>query len=155
MKDRGPVLQVLGPTGPGPSRTGSYVGSEIDLQCGVPGSDCCCLILLFHDIDDARHGGAGSTHEIYTGTLLPLGGFLLKDEDVKKNSGRTKFLVRINSKRKYRAADLIEYIVGVTESRMGFIKVNNLDVYGVLFLQLLEELHSNWLVILQVLRPLE
>ncbi|CAB4436806.1 unnamed protein product [Rhizophagus irregularis] len=92
---------------------------------------------------------------IRTPKKLETAGFLLKDEDVKKNSGRTKFLVRINSKRKYRAADLIEYIVGVTESRMGFIKVNNLDVYGVLFLQLLEELHSNWLVILQVLRPLE
>ncbi|PKK72887.1 UDP-Glycosyltransferase/glycogen phosphorylase [Rhizophagus irregularis] len=34
---------------------------------------------------------------------------LLKDENVKKNVKRLKFLSMINSKRKYRAADLIEY----------------------------------------------
>ncbi|GBC09746.1 hypothetical protein RclHR1_09090004 [Rhizophagus clarus] len=76
--------------------------------------------------------------------------FLLKDEHVKKNSERMKFLARINSKRKYRAADLVEYILYSNslldksvndnflkewvpaEYRMGFIKANNLDIYGVL-----------------------
>ncbi|PKB95195.1 UDP-Glycosyltransferase/glycogen phosphorylase [Rhizophagus irregularis] len=77
--------------------------------------------------------------------------FLLKDEHIKKNSKRMKYLARINSNRKYRAADLIEYMLyssGLNEyldddflkewipaeSRMGFIKANNLDVYGVLLL---------------------
>jgi hypothetical protein len=75
--------------------------------------------------------------------------FLLNDEDIKKNSKRMKFLARINSKRKYRAADLIEYILYSgsldgyvnddflkewipAEYRMGFIKANNLDIYGTL-----------------------
>jgi hypothetical protein len=75
--------------------------------------------------------------------------FLLKDKDIKKNSKRMKFLARINSKRKYRAADLIEYILHSgsldeyvnddflkewvpAEFRMGFIKANNLDIYGIL-----------------------
>ncbi|CAB4436801.1 unnamed protein product [Rhizophagus irregularis] len=75
--------------------------------------------------------------------------FLLKDEHIKKNSKRMKYLARINSNRKYRAADLIEYVLyssGLNEyldddflkewipaeSRMGFIKANNLDVYGFL-----------------------
>jgi UDP:flavonoid glycosyltransferase YjiC (YdhE family) len=76
---------------------------------------------------------------------------LLKDENVKKNIKRLKVLTKINSKRKYRAADLIEYILysssfnedGVNEEffkewipaniRMGFIRGNNYDVYGVLF----------------------
>ncbi|GBC09745.1 hypothetical protein RclHR1_09090003 [Rhizophagus clarus] len=75
---------------------------------------------------------------------------LLKDEHVKKNSERMKFLARINSKRKYRAADLVEYILYSNslldkyvgdeflkewisiESRMGFIKANDLDIYGAL-----------------------
>ncbi|CAB5185782.1 uncharacterized protein OCT59_005835 [Rhizophagus irregularis] len=77
--------------------------------------------------------------------------FLLKDEHIKKNSKRMKYLARINSNRKYRAADLIEYMLYSisldeyldddffkewipAESRMGFIKANNLDVYGVLLL---------------------
>jgi UDP:flavonoid glycosyltransferase YjiC (YdhE family) len=75
--------------------------------------------------------------------------FLLKDENVKKNSKRMEILAKINSKRKYRAADSIEYILyssslneGVNEEflnewipadfRMGFIKRNNYDVYGAL-----------------------
>jgi hypothetical protein len=74
---------------------------------------------------------------------------LLEDENIKKNSKRMEVLAKINSKRKYRAADLIEYILhssGLDEhvnddflkewepagSRMGFIKANNLDVYGAL-----------------------
>ncbi|RIA98272.1 Glycosyltransferase Family 1 protein [Glomus cerebriforme] len=74
---------------------------------------------------------------------------LLKDENVKKNVKRMKVLARINSKRKYRAADLIEYISynsgingGVddkflkewipADNRMGFIRGNNYDVFGVL-----------------------
>ncbi|GES94968.1 glycosyltransferase family 1 protein [Rhizophagus clarus] len=75
---------------------------------------------------------------------------LLKDEHVKKNLVRMKFLTRINSKRKYRAADLIEYVLhsnslldeniddgflkewNSAEFRMGFIKANNLDIYGAL-----------------------
>ncbi|RGB41369.1 Glycosyltransferase Family 1 protein [Rhizophagus diaphanus] len=72
--------------------------------------------------------------------------FLLKDEDVKKNSKRMKYLARINSKRKYRAADLIEYILYrnnldndsnkelkdwlPASTRMGFIRGNNYDIYG-------------------------
>ncbi|PKC02825.1 UDP-Glycosyltransferase/glycogen phosphorylase, partial [Rhizophagus irregularis] len=80
--------------------------------------------------------------------------FLLNDEHIKKNSKRMKYLARINSNRKYRAADLIEYMLyssGLNEyldddflkewipaeSRMGFIKANNLDVYGVLFIIIL------------------
>ncbi|GBB83424.1 hypothetical protein RclHR1_10150001 [Rhizophagus clarus] len=74
---------------------------------------------------------------------------LLKDEKIKKNLKRLEVLTKINSKRKYRAADLIEYILhssGLEEyvnddflkewapagPRMGFIKANNLDVYGVM-----------------------
>ncbi|PKC01727.1 hypothetical protein RhiirA5_455835 [Rhizophagus irregularis] len=74
---------------------------------------------------------------------------LLEDEKIKKNLKRMEVLTKINSKRKYRAADLIEYILhssGLEEyinddylkewapaaSRMGFIKANNLDVYGAL-----------------------
>ncbi|CAB5321877.1 unnamed protein product [Rhizophagus irregularis] len=74
---------------------------------------------------------------------------LLEDENIKKNLKRMEVLTKINSKRKYRAADLIEYILhssGLEEyinddylkewapaaSRMGFIKANNLDVYGAL-----------------------
>jgi hypothetical protein len=74
---------------------------------------------------------------------------LLEDEKIKKNSARMEVLTKINSKRKYRAADLIEYVLhssGLDEhvnddflkewepagSRMGFIKANNLDVYGAL-----------------------
>ncbi|RGB41372.1 Glycosyltransferase Family 1 protein [Rhizophagus diaphanus] len=77
--------------------------------------------------------------------------FLLKDEHVKKNSKRMKYLARINSNRKYRAADSIEYMLYSSgldeyldddflkewipaESRMGFIKANNLDVYGSLLI---------------------
>ncbi|PKK59327.1 UDP-Glycosyltransferase/glycogen phosphorylase [Rhizophagus irregularis] len=73
--------------------------------------------------------------------------FLLKDKNIKKNSERLEFLAKINSKRKFRAADSIEYILhssnlneGVdeeflnewfpAESRMGLIKGNNYDVYG-------------------------
>ncbi|RIA90054.1 Glycosyltransferase Family 1 protein [Glomus cerebriforme] len=74
---------------------------------------------------------------------------LLKDEDVKKNLKRMEVLAKISSKRKYRAADSIEYILyssslneGIDEEflnewipadvRMGFIKRNNYDVYGAL-----------------------
>ena len=74
---------------------------------------------------------------------------LLKDENVKKNVKRMQVLAKINSKRKYRAADSIEYVLytsifgeGVNEkflkewipaeTRMGFIRGNNYDVLGVL-----------------------
>ncbi|CAB5206762.1 unnamed protein product [Rhizophagus irregularis] len=74
---------------------------------------------------------------------------LLEDEKIKKNIKKMEVLTKINSRRKYRAADLIEYILhssGLEEyvnddflkewapapSRMGFIKANNLDVYGAL-----------------------
>jgi hypothetical protein len=74
---------------------------------------------------------------------------LLEDEKIKKNIKRMEVLTKINSKRKYRAADLIEYILhssglegyvnddflkewAPAPSRMGFIKANNLDVYGAL-----------------------
>ncbi|EXX63029.1 uncharacterized protein OCT59_003750 [Rhizophagus irregularis] len=67
--------------------------------------------------------------------------FLLNDNDVKKNVDRMKVLAKINSKRKYRAADLIEYILHrgssnqelkeliPADKRMGFIRGNNYDVY--------------------------
>ncbi|GBC09748.1 hypothetical protein RclHR1_09090006 [Rhizophagus clarus] len=75
--------------------------------------------------------------------------FLLKDKNIKRNSKRLEVLAKINSKRKYRAADSIEYILhssslneGVDEKflnewipaefRMGFIKGNNYDLYGTL-----------------------
>ncbi|UZO18462.1 uncharacterized protein OCT59_009775 [Rhizophagus irregularis] len=70
---------------------------------------------------------------------------LLNDEDVKKNVERMKYLAKINSKRKYRAADLIEYVLLrndlnkgsdqelkefiPADTRMGFIRGNNYDVY--------------------------
>ncbi|GBB95872.1 hypothetical protein RclHR1_02630017 [Rhizophagus clarus] len=74
---------------------------------------------------------------------------LLEDDKVKKNLKRLEVLTKINSKRKYRAADLIEYILHSSSleeyvnddflkewapagPRMGFIKANNLDVYGVI-----------------------
>ncbi|CAB5380091.1 unnamed protein product [Rhizophagus irregularis] len=74
---------------------------------------------------------------------------LLKEENVKNNSERLKVLAKINSKRKYRAADLIEYILHSSsfveyidddflkewvpaETRMGFIKAYNLDIYAIL-----------------------
>jgi UDP:flavonoid glycosyltransferase YjiC (YdhE family) len=74
---------------------------------------------------------------------------LLKDENVKKNSEKMKVLTKINSKRKYRAADLIEYILHSSsfddqinddflkewfpaDTRMGFIRANNLDIYAIL-----------------------
>jgi hypothetical protein len=74
---------------------------------------------------------------------------LLKDENVKNNLERLKVLAKINSKRKYRAADLIEYILHSSslveyvdddflmewvpaETRMGFIKANNLDIFAIL-----------------------
>ncbi|PKY47284.1 UDP-Glycosyltransferase/glycogen phosphorylase [Rhizophagus irregularis] len=50
---------------------------------------------------------------------------LLKDENVKKNVKRLKFLSMINSKRKYRAADLIEYTLHDSHNKdtsKGFLK---------------------------------
>ncbi|RIA88268.1 hypothetical protein C1645_877519 [Glomus cerebriforme] len=66
-----------------------------------------------------------------------------------KNSKKLEVLAKINSKRKYRAVDLIEYVLYnhniidnvenekllewvPADTRMGFIKGNNLDVYGAL-----------------------
>ncbi|CAB4410895.1 unnamed protein product [Rhizophagus irregularis] len=74
---------------------------------------------------------------------------LLKEENVKNNSERLKVLAKINSKRKYRAADLIEYILHSSsfveyvdddflkewvpaETRMGFIRAYNLDIHAIL-----------------------
>ncbi|GBB87969.1 hypothetical protein RclHR1_14480002 [Rhizophagus clarus] len=73
---------------------------------------------------------------------------LLKDENVRKSLERMKILAKINSKRKYRAADLIEYILHTSsfvdvnddflkewypaEDRMGFIRAYNLDIYIIL-----------------------
>jgi hypothetical protein len=74
---------------------------------------------------------------------------LLKDENVKNNLERLKVLAKINSKRKYRAADLIEYILHSSslveyvdddflmewvpaDTRMGFIRANNLDIFAIL-----------------------
>ncbi|CAI2176494.1 17349_t:CDS:2 [Funneliformis geosporum] len=71
--------------------------------------------------------------------------FLLNDENVKANSKRLEVLTKFNSKRKYHAADLIEYVLNCNSSseeflkewipadaRMGFIRGNNYDVYGTL-----------------------
>ncbi|GES84929.1 glycosyltransferase family 1 protein [Rhizophagus clarus] len=73
---------------------------------------------------------------------------LLKDEDIKKNIERMKGLAKVNSRRKYRAADLIEYMLYrndlnidsnqelkefvPADKRMGFIRGNNYDVYGII-----------------------
>jgi UDP:flavonoid glycosyltransferase YjiC (YdhE family) len=73
---------------------------------------------------------------------------LLNDEDIKNNVERMKFLAKISSKRKYKAADLIEYISYRSDlnkgsnqelnefipanTKMGFIRGNNYDVYGVI-----------------------
>jgi hypothetical protein len=73
--------------------------------------------------------------------------FLLKDENIKRNSKRLEILAKINSKRKHRAADLIEYILHSNslnedekvneeflkewipaDTRMGFIRGNNYDI---------------------------
>ncbi|PKK76060.1 UDP-Glycosyltransferase/glycogen phosphorylase [Rhizophagus irregularis] len=97
--------------------------------------------------------------------------FLLKDEHIKKNSKRMKYLARINSNRKYRAADLIEYMLYSSgldeylddgflkewipaESRMGFIKANNLDVYGVLSIIILALIGIAFKLIKYTLNPL-
>ncbi|PKY38896.1 UDP-Glycosyltransferase/glycogen phosphorylase, partial [Rhizophagus irregularis] len=95
--------------------------------------------------------------------------FLLKDEHIKKNSKRMKYLARINSNRKYRAADLIEYMLYSSdeyldddflkewipaESRMGFIKANNLDVYGVLSIIILALIGITFKLIKYTLNPL-
>ncbi|CAB4420544.1 unnamed protein product [Rhizophagus irregularis] len=74
---------------------------------------------------------------------------LLKDENVKKNSERMKVLAKINSKRKVRAADLIEYMLHSStfvedvnddflkewfpaDTRMGIIRAYNLDILTIL-----------------------
>ncbi|CAG8828555.1 14704_t:CDS:1, partial [Racocetra persica] len=82
---------------------------------------------------------------------------LLNEESFKKNAERLQFLARVNSKRKYRAADLIEIVMNTAkyegikdenggfkinnenllrdwitpDSRMGFIRSKYLDVYAV------------------------
>ncbi|CAG8850382.1 29399_t:CDS:1, partial [Racocetra persica] len=82
---------------------------------------------------------------------------LLNEESFKKNAERLQFLARVNSKRKYRAADLIEIVMNTAkyeeikdensrfkinnenlvrdwitpDSRMGFIRKKYLDVYVV------------------------
>ncbi|KAF0356599.1 UDP-Glycosyltransferase/glycogen phosphorylase [Gigaspora margarita] len=84
---------------------------------------------------------------------------LLDEKSFKKNAERLQFLAKVNSKRKYRGADLIEVVLntakheGIEEenggfkidneillrdwitpdSRMGYIRGNYLDVYGVAF----------------------
>ncbi|CAG8832470.1 20014_t:CDS:2, partial [Gigaspora margarita] len=91
---------------------------------------------------------------------------LLGEENFKKNAERLSFVAKLNSKRKYRAADLIEMVMntmkydGVKDEngnlrtnnnvllrdwitankRMGFIRGNYIDVYGtfiILFLALI------------------
>ncbi|RGB39520.1 Glycosyltransferase Family 1 protein [Rhizophagus diaphanus] len=90
------------------------------------------------------HGGAGSIHEsLFIGTpmlVLPIGGDQIDNAQKLKSAGRMKVLAKINSKRKYRAADLIEYILHrgsfnqelkeliPADKRMGFIRRNNYDV---------------------------
>ncbi|CAG8470021.1 22388_t:CDS:2 [Cetraspora pellucida] len=82
---------------------------------------------------------------------------LLFDQSFKKNAERLQFLAKVNSKRKYRAADLIEIVLNTVkyegieddngkfkinnenllrdwitpDSRMGFIRGTYLDVYAV------------------------
>ncbi|RIB27479.1 Glycosyltransferase Family 1 protein [Gigaspora rosea] len=81
---------------------------------------------------------------------------LLNEKSFKKNAERLQFLAKINSKRKYRAADLIEIVMNTAkyqgvkdenggfkvdnenllrdwitpDTRMGFIRGKYLDVYG-------------------------
>ncbi|KAF0509355.1 UDP-Glycosyltransferase/glycogen phosphorylase [Gigaspora margarita] len=91
---------------------------------------------------------------------------LLSEESFKKNAERLSFVAKLNSKRKYRAADLIEMVMNTVKydgikdengnlrtnnnvllrdwitanKRMGFIKGNYIDVYGtfiILFLALI------------------
>ncbi|CAG8853638.1 32320_t:CDS:2, partial [Gigaspora margarita] len=57
---------------------------------------------------------------------------LLNEESFKKNAERMQFLAKINSKRKDRAADLIEIVMNTV--KMGFIRGNYLDVYAVAIL---------------------
>ncbi|CAG8792356.1 40954_t:CDS:2 [Gigaspora margarita] len=81
---------------------------------------------------------------------------LLSDESFKNNAKRLSFVAKLNSKRKYRAADLIEIVMNsakydsivdengnlktnnnallkdwiTADTRMGFIRGNYIDVYG-------------------------
>ncbi|CAG8544125.1 13873_t:CDS:2 [Cetraspora pellucida] len=54
---------------------------------------------------------------------------LLNEESFKKNAKRLQFLAKVNSKRKYRAADLIEIVMNTV--KMGFIRGKYLDVYAI------------------------
>ncbi|CAG8710268.1 21818_t:CDS:2, partial [Cetraspora pellucida] len=88
---------------------------------------------------------------------------LLSEEGFKKNAKRLQFVAKVNSKRKYRAADLIEMVMNAMKyesvedengvlrvnnkallrdwitpnTRMGFIRGNYIDVYGTFIVILL------------------
>ncbi|CAG8608196.1 14337_t:CDS:2, partial [Cetraspora pellucida] len=88
---------------------------------------------------------------------------LLSEEGFKKNAKRLQFVAKVNSKRKYRAADLIEMVMNTMKyesvedengalrvnnkallrdwitpnTRMGFIRGNYIDVYGTIIVILL------------------
>ncbi|RIB26599.1 Glycosyltransferase Family 1 protein [Gigaspora rosea] len=88
---------------------------------------------------------------------------LLNEESFKNNAERVQFLAKVNSKRKYRAADLMEIVLNTAryegvkdenggfkidnekllrdwitpDTRMGFIRGKYLDVYGVAIILLL------------------
>ncbi|CAI2181915.1 6514_t:CDS:2 [Funneliformis geosporum] len=89
-------------------------------------------------------------YNLQVNEVLDKAEILQKDETIQINVKRIKTLAKINSKRKYRAADLIEYVLQCSvwnpmeelndewlykewispKSRMGFIKGNYLDVYA-------------------------
>ncbi|CAG8675780.1 45517_t:CDS:2, partial [Gigaspora margarita] len=113
------------------------------------------------------HGGVSSSHEaLYNAKpmlILPIFGDQLGNaqklelaESFKGNAKRLQFLAKINSKRKYRGADLIEVVMNTAkhegfknesgvlqvdnekllrdwitpDTRMGYVRGNYLDVYG-------------------------
>ncbi|CAJ0768157.1 15909_t:CDS:2 [Entrophospora sp. SA101] len=101
---------------------------------------------------------------------------LLNDKKIEKSCKRAKTLARINSKRKYRAADLIEYMIHANalddrdeddndidglmrewitpDTRMGFFKGKYYDVYGAFFTILLSLLGLLSWISLKVLKTL-
>ncbi|CAG8840673.1 338_t:CDS:1, partial [Racocetra persica] len=88
---------------------------------------------------------------------------LLSEQSFKKNAERLQFVAKVNSKRKHRAADLVEMVLNSAKhesvkdengalrvnnkvllrdwitpnTRMGFIRGNYIDVYGTLIIILL------------------
>ncbi|KAF0541176.1 UDP-Glycosyltransferase/glycogen phosphorylase [Gigaspora margarita] len=105
---------------------------------------------------------------------------LLNEESFKKNSERLSFVAKLNSKRKYRGADLVEMVMnsmkydGVKDengnlrvnnnvllrdwitanTRMGFIRGNYVDVYGTFILLVLALIGGFGFALLKVVKHL-